>query len=428
MQRRLACLVVVTVLCAPMASAQHAVHTLVEDASLSLSTVTEDAFARHPEAATLAALEREVDAIGAVAANPMSGPAALSLRYQHDLPGEEVGVIEYEAGLQVPLKRFRESRVWHHLAAATEVLHRTSDEAMRWRVAGLVREALWDVALSRNAVRLAENLLEQTAGLAEAVDTRVSLGDLASMDALEARAQRLRAEARLVEARGSLADTARRYIALVGHNRMPRHFDEREPGEQTLGAAHPALRAAAARVERGSAEIELEGLRALGNPTVAIGPRWERGDQAAEFQDTFGLSLNLPFGGASYRRLAEARAAIGRGEARATEARVHRELDLALHEAQHELAVLRESRDLATERERIGQEHLRRVRIAFDAGESDLAAVLRAQGNAHDAASRSHRYALQSRRAVARLNQALGLLPSMTADAQTDTDDHEDDH
>ncbi|MGR8918917.1 MAG: TolC family protein [Gammaproteobacteria bacterium] len=409
--------------CPALLLAQHVDDLLSDDPGLSLATVVEQATARHPDAVAIAALEREAAAVHDVAATVLSAAPALTVRHNRDTPGEDFGVQEYEAMLELPLKRPGESRAWRHLAAATEALRSSQDGALSWRVAGLVREALWDVVMSRARVALSERAVAEAEALADAVETRVELGDLATIDLLEARARQLQHEAQAVEVRGQLADAVRRYVAVVGHSRIPTRLDEPEPRHPAFDEAHPALVAAAAGVERGAAMTELAGVRALGNPVLSVGPRWERGQSGAPFADTLGVILRLPFGGGDFRQLAEAQAAREGARARSREAEVRRELDLALHEAEHELATTRAAAKLATEAARLGEQRLAKVRFAFDAGEADLAALLRAQGSALDTSGRARLLGLETQRAVVRLNQALGRMPATLPNPQPETDD-----
>jgi outer membrane protein TolC len=66
---------------------------------------------------------------------------------------------------------------------------------------------------------------------------------------------------------------------------------------------------------------------------------------------------------------------------------------------------------LARERAQLAGDALTITRRAFDLGEADLAALLRAEERARDASLALELRSLEQGRAVARLNQALGVVP-----------------
>jgi cobalt-zinc-cadmium efflux system outer membrane protein len=84
---------------------------------------------------------------------------------------------------------------------------------------------------------------------------------------------------------------------------------------------------------------------------------------------------------------------------------------LALEEAQQALESAQAQLGVAQEQNALAQENLRLAQIAFDRGETDLVGLLRVQGLAFAAERQEKELSIMRQQAVARYNQALGVLP-----------------
>ncbi len=83
----------------------------------------------------------------------------------------------------------------------------------------------------------------------------------------------------------------------------------------------------------------------------------------------------------------------------------------AMHEAEHNLEVIREELTVAAEQHRLAQESLRLGRKAFELGETGLVHLMRVQAMAYEAERALRNSQIQLKWNIARYNQAAGVLP-----------------
>lgn len=395
----------------------HASHPLVVSENLSLAEVVRQAAARAGTPELLAAQLAEAEAMARDASLALNAPPALSIRYNDDAPGEDLGLREIETRLTMALKWPGLRAAQHRVADAAVALAESDSAAARWRIAGATRDALWEYRTAvdeRDAARAALALAE---AVARNVAVRYAAGDLARSDSLLADSERLARERELAAATVRLLDVERRYTALTGLAEIPASIDEilQPAGEP---AAHPLLLAAEVQLNRARENVAVQRYAGRSAPQLAIGPRWERGAASAPYANSLGFELSLPFGSESHTVLDTATAERQVTETLVARRRIARELELAIHEAEHDMLATRQQQEnidawaaLATERENIAQR-------AFDAGETSLTEFLRVRLEAV-AARRSAVVARnQVGQAIARYNQATGFIPGGDTETQ----------
>ena len=267
-------------------------------------------------------------------------------------------------------------------------------------MSGLVREALWAYVIARNDSELAATVVVSAEALTTTVESRVELGDLPQSDLLLAQSEVMGKQVLMIEAEARVADAGRRYESVTGMDRIPVSFIESEPSVQEISSEHPTLVAAILRVDRGAAERDVVAITARENPSVLIGPRRERGERSDPWANSFGLTFRMPIGGRAQRNVALSAAERARTEALAEQLRIARDLELALHEAQHELETARRVLLLADQRRSVSNQHLNMMHRAFDAGETDLIDLLRIQANTNAANREAAQRLLEQQRAL----------------------------
>ena len=379
-------------------------------AELSLATTLEATAERYGLARELAADQRFAERLRAQAELPFAQAPALFVRYNRDWPGADLGLAEWEAQLLLTLKRPGVSPAQRAWALASEQAASRDAVATRLMLCGLVREALWDIRLGEVSVANAEAALALAEEM-EALATQSFLaGALSKSDQLLARAETLARRQALDSAELVRVDAERAYIALTGLDRVPAIFDETAVQEIDIDA-HPAMLAAAAAVEQAQQGLASQRLSSRSAPTVQIGPRFERGDRTSPYADSFGVQVTLPFGTEAY-----ADSQLGASERAVTSAelaqlRLKRDLELAWHEAHHELEIAENQLARALEAESLTAQRAEIAEVAFKEGEIDLTRFLRVRNEATEARSHLHLMRVRQRRALAMLNQAAGQLP-----------------
>ncbi len=388
----------------------HPDHPLVVSDNLTLSDVVREATVRAGTPELLTAKLAEADAMAREASLALNAPPSLSVRYNGDAPGEDRGLHEIETRLMMALKWPGLRAAQHRVADVAATLATSDSAAGRWRIAGAAREVLWEYRTAldeRDAARIALTLAED---VARNVAARYTAGDLARSDSLLADSERLARARDLAAARVRLLDIERRYTALTGLDEVPASIDETEPTDAGI-EQHPLLLAADMHLTRARENVAVQRYTGRTAPQLAIGPRWERGASSDPFADSLGFELNLPFGSGPHSALDTATAEREVTEALIARRNMSRELELALHEAEHDLLATRARREnidawvaLATERETIAER-------AFAAGETSLTEFLRIRLEAGAARRAAVVAKDQVGQAIARYNQAIGLIP-----------------
>jgi hypothetical protein len=386
----------------PAAGHEHA--PLTVDESLSLAAVLDRAVAGYPEALELEARAAEAEAWEDRGGDWLQDRPSLFLRYQTDRWGDDEGLDEYEAGILLPLWSWRGRSATRSYGRSLQLESDAAGRALRWEVAGVLRTLTWDI-------ELASETLEFATRLAATTGRRQALGDAAVSDTLLAEAAALEAQAALTNARAALVDAIRAYGTLTGLDRRPPPRREALSPRTSIGPDHPALAYADAEVRRAEAARELAERTTAGGPDLLIGPRRERAANGDDFDDSVGLSLNVPFGPSSIRRTETAAAQRELDAARAARLRLLRRQTLARHEAAHGLESVRETLAAASRRAELAARHYEMAEHAHAQGELDLMDLLRLQQSAFAAKRALRRLEIEESRQIAAYNQAVGESP-----------------
>lgn len=381
------------------------------DAGVTLATALQTAVERYPAVVELNARANEAAAWSKRGRSWIAGSPALSLRYQTDAYGDDNGLEEFESGIELPLWRWGERSATKKLGKAFDEEATLAQDALRWEVAGHLRRVLWEMALTDNAVRLAEKSLAIAKRLSATLARRYELGDVARADVLLAQSTALEKETDLLEAEAAQIDAQRMYASLTGMKHYPEQYSETLSGKKKLDEKHPLLAFAEAELRRAQAAQRYTVRAAKDNPSLLAGPRRERAANDIGVEDSIGISLRIPFGGGAHRGTEIAAANRAVAAATAQRDRQRRELQMQLHEAEHSLHVVETGLKLATARAEIAEQHLSMGDSAFRKGELKLLDLLKLQDNATAAARKASRLAIEVQRNIAFYNQASGELP-----------------
>lgn len=381
---------------------------------LTLASVVDAALARHPEREVPAAISGESRALAAEAANLLADSPQLVVRHATDAFNGSDGLREWEAGVAAPLWVPGQKAARREAAVAKQGEADTSQAVLRWRVAGEVRERLWDALIAHAVTEEARQALASARSLERDVARRVKAGELAETDLLLVRRETLVRETALLEAEGDMEAAMRRYRSLTGTDTLPGNYLE-NPRHGIVPASaldsHPRLAAAAGDTAAMAALRDIARADRHLNPTLELTTRHERGADNLPYQDSLNLEIRVPLGRSAQRETAAAQAQRQAVETEARGATERREVELAIAEGQHDLVLAEESESLAKRRSDLTERSVGLAQRAFDLGESDLFNLLRAREQANEA-RRDHQLArLEKGRAAARLNQALGVVP-----------------
>lgn len=377
--------------------------------SLGLAGVVDAAFARHQDRGLVSAQSAHATAWRSQSRSLVSGTPALSQRYQTDRWQDDNGLEEFESGLSLPLWHLGERRNARALGEALAANAEAAGRELRWRLAGEFRTLLWDMAKARQQLTMAEQGLAQSRELERAVARQVELGDLPRAHLGPAGIEVLEATSAVTRSRAALVDLQVEYRVLTGLDVIPGSLVE--PPAETTPATHPYLEAATTALERAERESRAHAYKARGTPNLLIGPRWEQARRDEITEESIGVTLTVPIPIGSSARLAESAAALTVAEAqRELDAR-RRAQQLALHEAEHRLAVARSTAGETRDAAELATRHEAAMQNAFEAGEIDFAEYLRVRRMAREFRLQAELARLEVEEAVALHNQALGVTP-----------------
>ncbi|MCM2287426.1 MAG: TolC family protein [Sulfuritalea sp.] len=380
-----------------------------------LASALAQAWRLHPQAAALDARDAEAQATRDIAGGLTPEPGAISIGSRNDRWNRDRGQQEYEVELATPLwlpgqKAAREDAAMSQIdeVAAKRI-------ALRWELAGDLREAWWGLAAARNARALAARRAETARALESDVRRRFRAGDLSRIDGNLAQSEVLAAEAELIEAEANRLQAEQVLRTLTGAG-APVEIGEEAPAPMAVqpadaAATHPLLAAAtaASRSARARTTVAAESRRAA--PELALRVVRERGDFVEPYSNSIGVRLKIPFSSGALVRRDTAAAQAEASQADAEMLRARTRVELETERAQRALAAAGQQLAMAAERRALAADNLRLAEKAFALGESDLSALLRIRAAAFDAESFYDRQRVARAAAISRLNQALGALP-----------------
>jgi outer membrane protein TolC len=353
----------------------------------------------------LLAARRAAEARSALATGPMAGPPVLggSLRSDTRGPGTTRELdLEIAAPLWLPGQR--EALRGAVAGAVAEIDRRLA--LRRLEVAGLLREAWWEVDAARRDLTVARDRLATARAIARDIRRRSELGDVPGQETLLGESEALAAEAGLARAEATLAAAVAAYAMLTGGAAPPATAAERAAG----AGPHPAIRAAEAAVAAAEARRRLVAATPRDNPELGLFGRQDAGS-LVEGGTSVGLRVRLPLASEQRNapRRAEAEADLTRAEAELAAERRLRTAEAAAAEAA--LAAADRALVIARNRARLATQQSDGARRAFQSGEIGTFDLFRIRQIAIEATAAEARAVSDQGRARARLNQALGAEP-----------------
>lgn len=380
------------------------------DDSLSLAKVIALTLEKYPDVSWLNSLEEEAAALAKRGNSWTAGASQAGLRFQEATSG----TLHYiDAYVQVPLWNFGQRSAEQTVAKQAENSALSLTAAVKLRVAGLVRGALWDMALANISYEQAKSELTITDQLVAKVQRRVELGDLPRADLLLAQSESLQKKSVMIQAEAELMHARKRYISITQMTKSPGDYQEKLVDILKIQQSHPALMAINSQIERKQAELNAVKMVGSGQTNVAVGINSDRftNDPRSNMTDSFNIGVTVPFGGTGYLSPHIAAVNVELNKLIAERDQLNRTLEQAHHEAEHNLEVNRVELGIANELKQVAEEHLKMTQSSFSVGEIDLMDLLRIQSRTQQAVLNAKQRAVMLQRDVAFYNQAVGVTP-----------------
>lgn len=351
------------------------------------------------------------EAIGGKADEPFAGAPAVNVKYQTDAIGSGNGYREWEGGVELPLWLPGQRSAHRDEAEATLASADALTRAQRLEIAGEVRERYWQWAFARGNQQEAQLAHASAVDLERDIERRVAAGELPNTDLILAQQEVLSREDALHQAQDLASRAAQRFLQFTGLESLPQVEAEGPAEHPSIEPDHPALLAASAEAEQARAHRDRLVSERRANPSLWLGGKSSRDSSNGTYDSAVGVEITIPFGS-----MAHSAPAIAEGEAALTEALTshdlaRRDLQEALRGATQEYHSAEQSLARIARRLELADEALRLSRRAFELGETDLVRLLQARTEALLVHHQLETRRLEVGRAVARLNQVVGVLP-----------------
>lgn len=379
------------------------------DATLSLPEVIELTLEKYPDIAWLKALEEEAAAIQKRSESWTAGASQAGLHFQEATSG----TLHYgDAHIQVPLWNIGQRDAEKTVAKQAETSGQSQSAAVKLRVAGLVRGALWDMALNKIRYDQAQAEVAVFEKLWAKVKRRVELGDLPRADSLLAQSEWLQKRSVVTLAEAELMHARKRYSSITQTIKVPANYEENLVNILKIQQNHPALTAINAQIARKQAEINAIKLIGSGQTNLAVGINSDEGnDPRSNKTESFNIGVTIPFGGSAHLEPHIAAVNVDLNKLIAEREQLYRDLEQAHHEAQHALEINQVELGIANELKQVAEEHLKMTELSFSVGEINLMDLLRIQSRTQQAILNAKERSVMLQRDKALYNQAVGVTP-----------------
>ncbi len=385
-------------------------HDLQVSAQLSLRDLVEKTIMRYPDSTLLVAKKIEIEAKYKRANGLLPATPSIGLLNRNDAVTSNRGEREWESELELPIWLPGQRAAREALARNAALGFVDTRATLNLKVAGMVRNALWELAMVTHQAMLAKSRHLTSLALLTDIEKRVKAGDLPKTDRMLAQNEAYQAETFLLRALTEVKHAQYRYKILTGLNTLPEFFSEQQ-SKTTFDDNHPALRDALKKILVADDERNLIKVERRSNPTVSLSARTQRGALDNQINETIGLKLKIPFETEAQSAPLMAIAEVNYAKNQADAQHLRYALEAAFHEAEHNLEVTKAELAITTKQHANAQESLRLARKAFALGETDLVSLLRAQATAYEAERAMTQRQIQVQWDTAHYNQAAGEMP-----------------
>lgn len=388
----------------------HAQAPVAETAPADLRSLFEVAWQRSVALQTAEGRRLEAAASRVQADSLIAGPPVAGLAHRGDQFADRRGVRESEVSLGVPIWLPGQRAARGELADAQVAEADAGTALARLTVAGQLRERVWELACAMAEQDVLRRRVAIATSLRDDVARRVEAGDLARTDLLLAEQDLVATRALVVEGEATIATLATRLYQLAGVSALPRQYEEHAAMPE-VETAHPALSAADSALQRARRELGYLRKSRRDAPEVGVSYRRDAAGGGLPPDHTLGVFIRIPFATESRNLPRETAAQTDVMTATAERERVQRVVRFEVQASRQALALAEQQLSLAGQRSAMLTERARLLRMTFDAGEIGLPELLRAQNQALEADADVARQRARRGLAVARVNQALGVLP-----------------
>lgn len=382
------------------------------DPALRLSKVVEATFDHYPRQSLIMASEDEAKALQTRAASWVAGYPLIFLQWIDDTIMSGDGLVEVQTGYQIPVWMWGQRDAGQKVAdeASRSVL--AFGAAVKHEVAGLVRDALWNIKLAENRYELAQQVYEVSTKLVATVARRVELGDLSRSDLLMAESDSLEKKTLVGQAELELIKSYQAYTNVTRLQHVPRDFAETQSPVKDIEETHPSLAAVNTMIERAQAQVEWTRRSKQGNqPSILVGTNHARTFRGESMNSGTNIVLQIPVGGDDWNSPYVAEANVALNQKIVEREMLMRELNKALAAIRRSIETNRSLLVIAERRREIAETQIRMNQLAFESGEIELINFLKIQSTAQMTIRDARERGILLERDLALYNQVVGVTP-----------------
>ncbi len=385
---------------------------LQKSPSLTYAQVFESALSSAPEFLANSAREGQAAAYHALGKELFAGSPVLQTSYLDDRVLTDVGLMEFEAGVAVPLWRPGQKRDAQNLGQHVESVVAAWQSYTQWQVAGRMRYAVLAVQSAEAMLVFEKQSLANSQALEDLTEALFEAGAAPELDMLATQAGLLDQRNALYDAEAELVDAQRNYQVITGLYRFPSEaYEELMPQEDEVSSVHPWLDYLKASVEVAKSTVDQVRRRNSGNPVVGLGYRRERGNRFDEYIDTIGVSVNIPLGKSAIATAAVSDARREEAELQVALQQARINLNQRVHEAQHKAYVSTEKLAATELKVVLNRQRWEKSKLAYELGETNFYQVLTALEDLHATEKQRRRLELDIQLRIAETNHSLGIMP-----------------
>ncbi len=406
----LACLLFQSIAVAETSEVSQHEDVLVISPTLTLHKVLQKTIERQPQQASLQSKNFNVQAKEMMAKSLLPHAPAVSLYHQNDTIGSGRNERDWQAELELPVWLPKQRDARERVAALSAQNLSADRESLSLHAAGLLRDAVWDIAINRNEVSLYSQKMTQAKRLEADISKAFRAGELAKTDLMLVQQDTLLAQKNLVRAEAELMHARFRYTLLTGLNEIPESIEEKQ-SELDSFEQSPLWLAAESKVILAHGERDLTQVEKRENMQVILNARSSQGAFDNQYNQSVGVRVRIPLDSVVRSAPMQAASELAVGEAMSQRETLRYALEAAMHEAEHNLSVSKRELEIASQQLEIAKKSAELAQKAYTLGELDLTSLLRIQSQTFEIERSYSSRQLQVKWDVARYNQAVGVLP-----------------
>lgn len=393
--------------------AQQAGHApLVKSSAVDFNKIFEHALNNAPEILERDVRQKQARSFEAIAGNWITDRPNLVVSYLEDRMLGDIGQREFEYAIQLQLRRPGERKSSRLLSDSYQEQIRAWEKALELYIAGRVRNSLADIAEADTRLTLEQETTRNTERLLEITNKLVDAGELAKLDVMQAETLLLNQRQIELETEALLVDAERSYEVLTGLHVRPNYiYTEKLTDQNEIDHSHPQLVHLQSDIKLAEANIQMTQADARGAPVLSLGVTSQRDDSLQQDNEAIALSLSIPFGA---RDIVASRTSMARRtkvDAEVIYQNTLRQLELTLHEVEHELFLTTEAIALAEQKSLLSEKRWQMTQTAFIQGEVSLTQVIQSLQEYQQAQKQCQLLALNKERLITEFNQTIGIMP-----------------